>query len=110
MANQWCFVKYTIAIIIGEGSAEEVANDALFSVTVQTKGQQNVAQPLVITVTDAKGKVLAKRSYTAVLTNDAGRMHAALWVKDIGCAGAVLFVAKLGPSSQTTKLDFACGE
>lgn len=97
-------------VIIGEGGAEEPANDALFTVEVRTRGEQNVSQPLTMTATDAKGKVLASRTLRGVLTSNDGRMTAALWVKDVGCAGAVRFVAQMGASRQTTRLNFDCGE
>ncbi|MGE3692198.1 MAG: hypothetical protein AB7F98_12555 [Novosphingobium sp.] len=96
--------------IIGAGAAEENANDALFTVEVRTRGQQNVSQPLALTATDARGKVLASRTLRGVLTSEAGRMTAALWVRDIGCAGAVTFVAQMGTRRQTVRLDFDCGE
>ena len=96
--------------IIGAGAAEENANDALFTVEVRTQGQQNVSQPLTMSATDAQGKVLASRTLRGVLTSEAGRMTAALWVRDVGCAGTVTFVAQLGASRQTTRLDFECGE
>lgn len=97
-------------VIIGEGSADEPANDALFTVEVRTQGEQNVSQPLTMTATDAKGKVLASRTLRSVLTSNAGRMTAALWVRDVGCAGAVRFVAQMGASRQATRLNFDCGE
>lgn len=97
-------------VIIGEGSAEEPANDALFTVEVRTQGQQNVSLPLTLSATDAKGKVLATRTLRGVLTSDAGRMTAALWVREVGCAGAVAFVAQMGASRQTARLNFDCGE
>ena len=96
--------------IIGEGSAEENANDALFTVEVRTNGQQNVDGPLTLSAQDSNGKVLASRTIRSLLTSDVGRMNAALWVRDVGCAGAVTFSASLGASRQRAVLNFNCGE
>ncbi len=96
--------------IIGEGAAEEQADDALFTVELRSDGQQNLAQPLTLRATDAKGKVLASRTVTNTLTGEAGRVVVPLWVRDVGCAGRVVFSAQFGASRRTVTLDFNCGE
>lgn len=96
--------------IIGEGDAEEHANDALFTIDVKSDGEQNLAQPLTLSVTDSRGRVLAKRIVTSMLTSETGNVTLALWVRDVGCAGTVDFVAQMGTAKRSAKLSFDCGE
>lgn len=96
--------------IIGEGDAEEQADEALFTVDLRTDGQQNIVQPLVLTATDAGGKVLGKRTFANLLTGEAGNLALPLWVEDIGCAGRVTFKAQFGADVRSVVLDFNCGE
>jgi hypothetical protein len=58
--------------MIGEGSAEEQANDALFTIDLRNDGQQNIPHPLTLTATDESGKVLARRSFANLLTSEGG--------------------------------------
>lgn len=96
--------------IIGEGSAEEIADDVLFTAQVVTVGEENVTQPLLLTATDAFGRVLAQRRFDHILTSVAGYAVLPLWVEDIGCAGTVIFSARFGAESHSFPLQFACGE
>lgn len=96
--------------IIGEGEAEEAADDALFTIEVRTQGQQFVRRPLTLSAVDGRGKVLARRTYKSVLTSDAGKVVLPLWVRDVGCAGTVVFSAGIGVEQQSFTLEFACGE
>jgi hypothetical protein len=96
--------------IIGEGDAEEDANDVLFTVDLKSDGEQNIPQALTLTATDSKGKVLAKRILPSLLTSKDGNATPGLWVRDVGCAGAVTFSAQLGANKRTVKLNFDCGE
>lgn len=103
--------KFTLwNTIIGEGDAEEHANDALFTVELHSDGEQNISQPLTLTATDSKGKLLARRVLTGLLTSEAGSTTSALWVRDVGCAGRVNFVAQFGTAKRSVALDFDCGE
>jgi hypothetical protein len=96
--------------IIGEGDAEEHADDALFTIEVSTAGEQSVSQPLTLTATDKGGKILAQRTFKSVLTSEAGRAVLPLWVRDIGCAGTVIFSAKTGSEHRSFSMQFPCGE
>lgn len=96
--------------IIGEGDVEENANDALFTVHVRTTGEQNVDQPLLLTATDKAGKTLAQRTFKSILTSKEGDAVLPLWVRDIGCAGTVVFSARIGTERQSFSIDFPCGE
>ncbi|MDR2856730.1 MAG: hypothetical protein LBV50_02660 [Novosphingobium sp.] len=96
--------------IIGEGDARENANDALFTIDLKGAGEQTVSRPLILTATGAGGKVLASRTLKDVLIGDAGNATLPLWVRDVGCAGRVVFTAQLGSVKRTVTLDFKCGE
>jgi len=97
-------------IIIGGGDAKEHANDALFTVELRSHGEQNIAQPVLMTATTANGKLLAWRTVRHVLTSEAGRVVLPLWVSEVACAGRVLFVARYGAMTRSVTLNFACGE
>ncbi|MBV1688021.1 hypothetical protein KRR38_10125 [Novosphingobium sp. G106] len=96
--------------IIGEGEAEEIANDALFTIHVRTSGEQNLAQPLFLSATDKASKILAQRTFKSILTSKDGNAVVPLWVRDIGCAGTVVFAARIGSERQSFSIDFPCGE
>lgn len=96
--------------IIGEGDAEEIADDALFTIDVKSDGQQNIREPLILTAVDPRGKTLASRTLPRLLTSSNGNVTVALWVRDVGCAGTVVFTAKMGMNKRSVKLDFDCGE
>lgn len=103
--------KFTLwNTIIGEGDAEEHANDALFTIDVKSDGEQNIAQPVTLIATDSHGKVLAKRVVASVLTSESGSVTPALWVRDVGCAGTVNFTAQIGTAKRSVRLSFDCGE
>ncbi len=96
--------------VIGEGGAEENANDALFTAQVRTDGQQITSQTAVLTVASKTGKILAQRAFRGILTGKQSTAVLPLWVRDIGCAGPVVFSARLGTERQSFSIDFACGE
>ena len=95
---------------IGEGDARENANDALFTVDVRSSGQQNVNIPITLVATGTNGRVIARRTYTSVLTSEAGVAVLALWVPNVGCAGPVVFSARMATRSQSVTLNFDGGE
>jgi hypothetical protein len=95
--------------IIGEGSAEEAANDLMVSVEVRGPPGEFIEQPLTL-VARAKGKVLARRSFDGLLTNVQGRTWRALWLNDVGCAGRIEVTATIGRSTRKSELSLDCGE
>ena len=101
--------------IIGEGAAGEPADDLLVSVRVEPlvkpAGNEGIFsdQPVVITAT-ANGKVIAKRTFTGTLTNEAGVSWKGLYLRDIGCAGALKIEAVAGRQRKVASLQFDCGE
>ena len=97
--------------IIGEGDAEEIADDALATVEVLSSGHEvNVAAPLVMEARDARGRILARRVFANILTSSEGRSVKGLWLPDIGCAGAVNVTATLGPIRRSVRVQMDCGE
>jgi hypothetical protein len=95
--------------VIGEGSAEEAANDLLVSVEVRGPAGEFIEQPLTL-VARAKGKVLAQRRFEGLLTNVQGRTWKALWLNDVGCAGRIEVVATIGRSTRKSAISLDCGE
>ena len=96
--------------IIGEGTAEENANDALFTVEIHANGEQNIATPLTMTATNSKGKILGQRIFSGFLTSHDGKVVAPLWIRNVGCAGRVNFSARFGRQKESVTLNFDCGE
>ena len=95
---------------IGEGDAQENANDALFTIDVRSCGAENVDTPITLVANGANGKILARRTYTSVLTSEAGVAVLALWVPNVGCGGRVVLNARMGAVSRSVSLDFDGGE
>jgi hypothetical protein len=98
--------------IIGEGDAEENADDLLVSVTLRAAegNEQNVAGPLTIRATDEKGKTLGTRTARNLLTSRRGSTTVGLWLNDVTCAGAVTIQARYADQVKTAVLTMACGE
>ena len=96
--------------IIGEGGAEEPANDALITVEViGSGGQQNVTTPLNLTIGREYQRPV---NFVAdgLFIDDNGRITKGFWARDIACAGPVKITARLGAETKTVSVDFACGE
>jgi hypothetical protein len=98
--------------IIGEGSAEEPANDLLVMVEVTGRGgQENIAEALEIAAQGDNGRALATRRFgESLLTSDDGHVWKSLWLSDVGCAGHIQIIARIGRSTRQAELDLDCGE
>jgi hypothetical protein len=96
--------------VIGEGSAEEAANDLLVLVEVIGPAGENIVQPLSVVARGAKGKVLGQRRHANLLASGGGRTWKALWLADVGCAGHIEVTATLGRSTRKAAIDLDCGE
>ncbi|MGE0179660.1 MAG: hypothetical protein AB7O91_07565 [Sphingomonas sp.] len=96
--------------IIGEGDAEENANDLAVVVELRTNGQQNVPAPLTVTVRDARGRVLGQRRFPASLTGQNGRAYHLLHLANATCAGRITVTATYGGRSRDETLALNCGE
>ena len=96
--------------VIGEGSAEEAANDLLVLVEVRGPAVENIAQPLSVVARGASGKVVGQRRFANLLTNAQGRTWKALWLADVGCAGRIEVTAMIGRSTRKSAVSLDCGE
>jgi hypothetical protein len=103
--------------IIGEGDAEEAADDLLVSVTMDAgkfgtaeENQKYVDAPVELIARDASGKVLGRRVHKGVLTSERGSERKVLWLNDVTCAGHVTLTARFGKQTKTAKLIMGCGE
>lgn len=94
--------------IIGAGSAEENANDILVTAVIVGPGEHNLATPLIVTVRNEQGRVLARRRIGDMLVGE--RTFRSLVLYDAGCAGTVDISAQLGSSSRAERIALACGE
>jgi len=96
-------------IVIGEGSAEEAANDLLVLVEVRVPPGRALDQPLSV-VARADGKVLGQRRFDNLLTTMEGRTWKALWLTDVGCAGRIEVTATIARSTKKSAISLDCGE
>jgi hypothetical protein len=94
--------------IIGEGSAEENADDLLVTAVVAGPGEHSSQAPLTITAMDARGKILGTRRIGGMLLQS--RTYRSLLLHDVGCAGTLKLTAQLGASRRTETIELACGE
>jgi len=103
--------------IIGEGDAEENADDLLVSVTLSAgkfgapeENERNVDGPLTIKATDEKGKLLGYRTFKNMLTGVGGSTTLGLWLNDVTCAGTVKVQARFAGQFRSAVLEMYCGE
>ena len=96
-------------VIIGEGSAEEQANDLLVAVEIVELGD-DAPTPLRISVRNERGRILARRTVAGPFYSESGRLWKAVWLQDVGCAGPLTITATLGRSTRTETIRLVCGE
>jgi hypothetical protein len=103
--------------IIGEGDAEEKADDLLVSVTLSAgkfgtpdENERNLEGMLTIKATDQNGKVLGIRTAKNLLTSTRGSTTVGLWLNDVTCAGTVTVQARYADQVKSAVLKLACGE
>lgn len=101
--------------IIGEGDAEEAANDMLITVRLEAdkfgdKPEKYVDSAVEVAVKNAKGKVLGSRKWPSVLTSGKGVAVLPLWVANVGCAGALTITARYNGTAKSGRLELDCGE
>ena len=95
--------------VIGEGSADEPANNMLVVVHLQSNGHHFIQKPLKIEVF-GNNKLITQEKQSALLTDAKGRVAVPVWVKDMGCAGNVIIRVDLAGSIVEESLSFDCGE
>jgi hypothetical protein len=103
--------------MIGEGDAEEPADDLMISVKMITAtpgtAQDNhkfVDSPVEIVARDIKGKILGRRVHDTVLTSYEGTEHKVLWLSDVTCAGEIKVTATFEKQTRSATLSLGCGE
>lgn len=103
--------------IIGEGDAEEYADDLLIAVPLSTgklgdplASHKFIDSPVEIVARDASGKVLGRRVHKDVLTSYRGTEYKVLWLNDVTCAGDVTVTASYAGQKKSVKLEMGCGE
>jgi hypothetical protein len=95
--------------IIGEGSAEESAEDLLIVAELRTLGEQSLRGPLTITARAGR-RLLAQRRFDSILTSEQGRVFLPLWLKEVGCAGEIRVEVSYGRQRKGEALALNCGE
>lgn len=96
--------------MIGEGDAKEPASDLLVIVTLKSEpAEANLPSPLTITLSNDRGRVLARRTITSLFVKD-GKAARAMFVPDAACLGKVAIKATMGASQRVTNLQLNCGE
>ena len=95
--------------LIGEGDAEEPADDLLVVVQVRSEGEQYIETPLHIVARGRGGRVIAERRIEGLLTTD-GANFSPMWLQDASCEGEVRVIATLGTQRVSETLSLACGE
>lgn len=95
--------------VIGEGDAQEPANDVLIIVTIAADPSSYDDTPLSIEVKGDDGKVVATRRLKGLLVGDTGKVSRAVYLEDSTC-NALSVKASIGKSTMTLEVPFACGE
>ena len=98
----------------GEGDAKEPAEDMIVSVPIRMPAGSdmgvNSEVPLTIAVRNAKGKVLASRTFTFISIPYKDPVWSPLWVSDIACASKLTATANWGKQRKAAAVTFSCGE
>ena len=94
--------------VIGEGSAEEPANDLL--VLVELVRDDGSATPLRIQVRDGRGRVVGQRTIAGPYLFEASGVWKPLLVQNVGCAGTLRITATVGRSTRSAEVSLDCGE
>lgn len=95
-------------VIIGEGSAQENANDLLIRAVITANEEINLDTPLIISVYDSEGAVLQRRTIDGLLLGKT--TYRTMLLENAGCAGEITIEAKLGTSVKRETLNMICGE
>jgi hypothetical protein len=97
--------------IIGEGDAGgEAVDDLLVTVHLRGKTESNIFAPVSITATNGEGKIVGKRIAEPTLANEKGQAAVALFLHNIGCAGALKITVRMGASLKSETINLDCGE
>ena len=95
-------------VIIGEGSALENADDLLVSAVIDGDEESNSRTPLIITVRNFHGKVIANHASKGMLLEK--KTVRSILLHEVGCAGKMRIEARFGVSVRTETISMDCGE
>lgn len=97
--------------VIGEGDAEEPAEDLLVVVPTRVAGggETFVETPLRIVARGRDNRVIANRN-VALLSSASGDSYSPVWLQDIGCEGEISVTATFGDQTRSESLSLECGE
>ena len=96
---------------IGEGDAEEAANDLVVVIEVRSNGEEFIETPLRVVARGGEGnRVLGERRWETMLTSNAGRAYLPLYLRDVGCAGEIRVTVTFGSANRSETLSLECGE
>lgn len=97
--------------VIGEGDAEEPAEDLLVTVSLVGSGEEAfLDDKLELWVEDDGGAEIARRDFYGILLPYEGEVRNPLWLSDAGCAGDVTIHARFRGKEKTARLSLQCGE
>lgn len=97
--------------VIGEGDAEEPAENLLVVATVVNPGGEAwLNEKLTLRVTGEKGRQIKERVFSGLLLADKGTLHLPMWLDDAGCIGPVTISATFRGKSVAGTLQLMCGE
>lgn len=95
-------------VMIGEGSASENASDMVIRAVIEADEETFTETPLIITVYDSEGDVLAQRKIDGLLLET--KTYRTMMFEEGVCAGEITVEAKLGASVKRETLNMMCGE
>lgn len=103
-------------LAIGGNGLEGPADDAVVVVPVlatkDAKGNGQVFSdaPITIRARNEKGRVVAQRTISGVLTSEGGQAYLTLWLPDVTCNGDLAIEAVMVRQRVSAKYQFRCGE
>lgn len=97
--------------MIGEGDAEEPAEDILIAVELSGPKDEYLKQPLTISVSYPTGKRAgSKREFRdGILFGEGGKVTKAVYAENATCS-PLRVAATVGRSAKSITIDFKCGE
>lgn len=98
--------------VIGEGDADEPADDLLVAVTLTslTGDGEFLEDRLELWIENEEGSILARRDVEGVLVPWQGSVSTPLWLSDAGCLGLLNIHARFRGEGRQAQLNLHCGE
>ncbi len=97
--------------IIGEGDAQEPAQDLVATIAVRSGGAEaNTTVPVTLTARNEAGRVLATRTWRSILIGQSGQTVLPLFLANTACGGKITIEAQMGAARKRTTVSMDCGE